>query len=157
MFAWTDSTVVLNRITGNPCRFKTYVGNRVSSIVDIVPPSRWSISSPDNPADCASRGMFPSKLLTHDLWWNGPGWLRLGIHQLPKSPSLTPNTLSEEAEEVLCSYTSVVSTSSLIPLKRYSSFTRLICVTAWVQCFVCNCRSRVSLLWLSLCEGTECS
>ena len=31
--------------------------------------------SMENPADCASRGLFPSELLAHDLWWNGPEWL----------------------------------------------------------------------------------
>lgn len=40
VFAWTDSTIVLNWLTGSPRRFKTYVGNRVSSGLD-------------NPADCA--------------------------------------------------------------------------------------------------------
>lgn len=34
IFAWTDSTIVLSWLTGNPRRFKTFVGNRVSSIVD---------------------------------------------------------------------------------------------------------------------------
>lgn len=29
LFAWTDSTIVLAWLTGNPRRFKTYVGNRI--------------------------------------------------------------------------------------------------------------------------------
>ena len=69
VYAWTDSTIVLNWLTGNPRRFKTYVGNRVSEIVDRIPPNRWShVASADNPADCASRGIFPSELLDHELW-----------------------------------------------------------------------------------------
>ena len=39
--AWTDSTVVLSFLNGNPRRFKTYVGNRVSFILDQIPPDRW--------------------------------------------------------------------------------------------------------------------
>ena len=35
--AWTDSTIVLNWLDGNPRRFKTYVGNRISTIVDLIP------------------------------------------------------------------------------------------------------------------------
>ena len=55
VYTWTDSTIVLNWLTGNPRRFKTYVGNRVSEIVDQVPPERWShVVSADNPADCFS-------------------------------------------------------------------------------------------------------
>ena len=32
VFAWTDSTIVLSWLVGNPRRFKTFVGNRVSYI-----------------------------------------------------------------------------------------------------------------------------
>jgi hypothetical protein len=35
IFAWTDSTIVLNWLVGSPRRFKTYVGNRVSSIMQL--------------------------------------------------------------------------------------------------------------------------
>ena len=41
IFAWTDSTVVLGWLTGNPRRLKTFVGNRVSSIIDKLPPQSW--------------------------------------------------------------------------------------------------------------------
>ena len=140
IFAWTDSTIVLNWLVGNPRRFKTFVGNRVSSIIDSVPPNHWNhVDGVDNPADCASRGMFPSELLSHNLWWRGPSWLQLGIHQWPKLSSLPPNP-SSEADEI-CSHAAVVSTSSLIPLGRYSSYSRLVRVTSWVLRFVHNCRA----------------
>lgn len=28
--------------------------------------------------------LLPSELLTHDLWWNGPSWLQLGIQDTSK-------------------------------------------------------------------------
>ena len=34
VYAWTDSTIVLHWLTGNPQRFKTYLGNRVTEIAD---------------------------------------------------------------------------------------------------------------------------
>ena len=69
--AWTDSTIVLNWLDGSPRRFKTYVGNRISTIVDLIPPDKWRhVRSADNPADCASRGLYPSELLNHSLWWS---------------------------------------------------------------------------------------
>ena len=40
VYTWTDSTIVLDWLAGNPRRFKTYVGNRVSEIIDRVPPDR---------------------------------------------------------------------------------------------------------------------
>ena len=140
IFAWTVSTIVLNWLVGNPRRFKTFVGNRVSSIIDSVLPNHWNhVDGVDNPADCASRGMFPSELLSHNLWWRGPSWLQLGIHQWPKLSSLPPNP-SSEADEI-CSHAAVVSTSSLIPLGRYSSYSRLVRVTSWILGFVHNCRA----------------
>ena len=55
VFAWTDSTIVLNWLVGNPRRFNTYVGNRVSCIVELIAPDRWNhVESLQNPADCAS-------------------------------------------------------------------------------------------------------
>ena len=68
IYAWTDSTIVLGWLDGNPRRFKTYVGNCVSHIVELVAPHQWShVNGTQNPADCASRGLFPSKLLEHEL------------------------------------------------------------------------------------------
>ena len=73
IYAWTDSMVVLSWLTGNPRRFKPYVGNRVSHIIESIPPDRWNhVSGTENPADCASRGLYPSELLEHRLWWDGP-------------------------------------------------------------------------------------
>lgn len=37
--AWTDSTIVLVWICGNPRRFKVYVSNRVAQIMDLIPAS----------------------------------------------------------------------------------------------------------------------
>ena len=39
VFAWTDSTIVLAWLQGNPRRFKVYVGNRVAQIMELVPAS----------------------------------------------------------------------------------------------------------------------
>ena len=41
VYAWTDSTIVLNWLDGNPRRFKTFVGNRISCILEVIPPSHW--------------------------------------------------------------------------------------------------------------------
>ena len=40
-YAWTDSTVVLSWVRGNPRRFKPFVGNRVAEIMDLIPPEQW--------------------------------------------------------------------------------------------------------------------
>ena len=101
VYAWTDSTIVLNWLTGNPRRFKTYVGNRVSEIVDQVLPERWGhVVSADNPADCASRGILPSQLIEHELWWTGPTWLFLEPSQWPKWENASVELPVEEEREI---------------------------------------------------------
>ena len=56
----------------------TYVGKRVTAIVDQIPPTRWNhVLGIQNPADCVYRGLFPSELLKHEIWWDGPPWSQL--------------------------------------------------------------------------------
>ena len=71
-------TIVLSWLIGNPRRFKIYVSNRVSSIVEHIPPDDWNhVNDVENPADHVSRGLFPSQLLNCRVWWEGPPWLKL--------------------------------------------------------------------------------
>ncbi len=136
VFAWT---IVLNWLIGSPRRFKTYVRNRISYIVDPISPERWShVSGIENPADSASRGLFPSELLEHSLWWNGPSWLKLPSDDWPKS-LLTPNVSSNEEKEVAL-HLVTQSQSPVIPFEQYSDFNDLKRVTAWILRLSKNCR-----------------
>ena len=49
----------------------------------------------ENPADPASRGISPDQIVHHDLWWNGPKWLKRG--ECPKALSLVET--SEELKK----------------------------------------------------------
>ena len=54
VYTWTDSTIVLCWLSVKPKRFKTFVGNRVATIIDI-PPDRWRhVAGTENPVDCSS-------------------------------------------------------------------------------------------------------
>ncbi|XP_045458141.1 uncharacterized protein LOC123668452 [Melitaea cinxia] len=76
LHAWTDSTIVLAWLNSLPNRWKVFVANRVSEILTSLNPSQWShVSTDNNPADCASRGITPSELIGKDLWLNGPSFL----------------------------------------------------------------------------------
>jgi hypothetical protein len=106
--AWTDSTIVINWLDGNPRRFKTYVGNRVANIMELMTPNQWKhVNGAQNPADCASRGLFPSELLQHSLWWNGPPWLRLAPSEWPKQSPLPPTRDSTKERDV-CLHTVLI-------------------------------------------------
>ncbi|XP_062700456.1 uncharacterized protein LOC134284909 [Aedes albopictus] len=75
-YAWTDSTIVLQWLSGHPRKWNTYVANRTSSILEVLSRKHWAhVASNDNPADCASRGISPAELIDHHLWWSGPTWL----------------------------------------------------------------------------------
>ena len=140
LHAWTDSTVVLNWLDGSPRRFKVYVGNRISFILDRIPANRWKhVPGEQNPADCASRGLLPCELVNHDLWWNGPEWLASSPSNWPRQPRLTHDESDTESMNT-CHLASVETNSPLCPLDRFSSYLKLVRVTAWVMRFLHNCR-----------------
>lgn len=77
-YAWSDSATVLNWIQCPHELFKIFVSNRVHKIQSLLPQCRWNyISSSNNPADCSSRGLMPSELVKHKLYFNGPAVLYL--------------------------------------------------------------------------------
>ena len=100
--AWTDSTIVLGWLSR---RFKTFVGNQVSEIMDTLPPDCWRhVPTKYNPADCASRGVTPAELLQHELWWEGPPWLKLDSSSWPITER---QQCQEDTEELKITLTSV--------------------------------------------------
>ena len=140
VFAWTDSTIVLGWLTGNPRRFKTYVENRISFIIDQLPSDCWKhVAGTQNPADFATRGLFPLQLKDHDLWWKGPQWLQRNPSHWPIQPRSLSNTVPEEERET-CHLTAVTSVGPIIPTNQYSSFCKFKKVVTWILRFVKNVR-----------------
>ena len=142
VYAWTDSTVVLNWLDGSPKRFKAYVGNRVSTIIDLIPPDKWRhVKGTENPADCASRGLYPSELLNHSLWWDGPTWLKKPPGSWPERMPIPPNQQEVEQGEVSL-HIHALTPKPIIPIDRFSSFNHLKRVTAWILRFIQNSRMK---------------
>ena len=73
------------------------------------------------------------ELLEHELWWNGPAWHHQAHTQWPHQ--ITPISTEERAISL---FTSVVEQPGMPILERFSSFTCLVCVTAWILRFVSN-------------------
>ena len=97
VYAWTDSIIVLAWLQANSHCFKVYVANRVAHIMDLIPADHWGhVVSKENPADCASRGIFPSELLHHNLWWLGPTWMKLPFSDWPKNDTSHSGDQQEE-------------------------------------------------------------
>lgn len=75
-FLWTDSQIVLDWLNANPKRYKIFIKTRLEKINILTEINCWHhVSSKNNAADCASRGMLPSELLNLHMWFNGPDFL----------------------------------------------------------------------------------
>ena len=73
-FLWTDSSTALAWIhRGN--EWSVFVHNRVAEIRNLTCPLQWRhVPGKMNPADVASRGLYPSSF-AQQRWWEGPEWL----------------------------------------------------------------------------------
>lgn len=140
VFAWSDSSVALSWIKSAPHRWKTFVSNRVSHIQDKVSPDRWfHIRSAENPADCASRGIFPTQLVNHSLWWAGPPWLQLPHQSWPANEVKlgdVSDVCEEERKLTLATFASLEALDSL--LERFSSLSKIKRIISYCLRFVSN-------------------
>ena len=102
IFVFSDSEVALCWSIASPHRFNTYVANRISQIQEnISPENLYHVPGVQNPADCVSRGLTPSQLIQHELWFHGPSWLSLPTHDWPVAKfALDKSSLPEE--KALC-------------------------------------------------------
>lgn len=166
VFSWTDSTVVLAWIHRHANVWPTFVANRVSEVqakMDII---KWQhVAGVDNPADVASRGIMPSKIQEHKLWWNGPAWLHAGQDEWPQQRPLEVDENLLEKRKVKVCHT--VKERKLYELaERFSSWRKLLRVTAYCRRVIrTNRREERSLsaeeieaarlLWLRLMQTFE--
>ncbi|XP_014216678.1 uncharacterized protein LOC106645347 [Copidosoma floridanum] len=95
---WTDSTVTLFWLRSHPSRWKDFMRNWVTQIIDLVPSAQWRhVPGKHNPVDCASKGLLTSQLVSHDLWWNGPVWMTSDDRGWPDQPDTFQFDDSSEA------------------------------------------------------------
>ncbi|XP_072158029.1 uncharacterized protein [Bemisia tabaci] len=138
---WSDSTIVLSWIASNS-RLDTFVANRVGKIRDTTASVTWKyVPSESNPSDPASRGIPPSELPAHPLWWEGPPWLTLPESEWPPHPDLIPE---KDLPGVLPAATVLLATVAPqnlgIPL--FSTWTKTVRVMAYVFRFFSATRLR---------------
>ncbi|KAK3861579.1 hypothetical protein Pcinc_032491 [Petrolisthes cinctipes] len=140
---WTDSTVTLSWVKGEPLKWKSFVRNRVSEIQELTSPSNWRhCPGRDNPADLISRGALAEHLMSSELWLNGPAWLSLPIQHLQHEQQ-NSNGVENCEEEVVTPCLKVTEAhSSVFEFSRYSGFCKAVNVVAWVLRFIRNCKSK---------------
>ena len=158
---WTDSMTTLHWIR-NHKPWKQYVSHRVAEVRRVSSQTAWRYCpGPLNLADLPSRGISGDRLLSCDIWWNGPSFLQLTEEKWPSLENLPDSSELIEAElvrnpppatHILLAKGELVSVivnlAAIIDVSRFSKFDKLLCVTAFVLRFV-------SLLKLSNSEDKD--
>ncbi|KAK2577927.1 hypothetical protein KPH14_000952 [Odynerus spinipes] len=139
---WTDSTIVLAWIKQHPSTWKTFIANRVAEIQTFLPKCVWRhVSTSNNPADCASRGMPVADLRDHSLWWHGPAWLSKPSANWPSSANLPPTEkLDLERRTTTTAHHVRIIEQSCNLAENVSSWPRLLRVTAYCMRFIARLR-----------------
>ncbi|XP_031333959.1 uncharacterized protein LOC116163973 [Photinus pyralis] len=143
--AWSDSQVVLAWLSSSPHKWKTFVANRVNHIQDILPSSIWKyIPSESNPADCASRGIMPQRLINHHMWWNGPPFLSIPRDEwhfdIDKCSHAETELEVQQEEKYLVHSSAVITNMVDRLLERFSSLTYIQRILGYTYRFIHNCR-----------------
>ena len=134
VFAWTDSTIVLAWIIGEPNRWKPFVANRVVDILELTSSTQWfHVKSSDNPADIASRGTTIQELKQNKLWWKGPSWIKNKIIEYARPMYST----DIEKKKNIQSYVSTTEQEEkCFKFEEYDSLTELLRVIVHCKRFI---------------------
>ncbi|GFW95012.1 integrase catalytic domain-containing protein [Trichonephila clavipes] len=146
-FLWCDSTITLSWINNPPVKGNQFVQHRVGKIHALTSKeSCHHIPGKLNPADWATRGLYPKQLLENSEWVAGPKWLH-DFH--PSSNSFIP--FSEQPVSLVpidqfesLSDSAVLSTGvdySLSFLDKFSSYMKVVRTVAWIFRFYHNSKS----------------
>lgn len=123
---WTDSKVVLGYVNNDARRFHVFVANRIQRIKDSTRPDQWRhVSSEDNPADHASRGLRAKELIASN-WFSGPDFL--WREELPCGNVEVEDIAAEDPEvrNVSVHKSSATEVPLLDRFCRFSCWTRLV-------------------------------
>ncbi|CDW57723.1 Peptidase A17 and DUF1759 and DUF1758 domain cont aining protein [Trichuris trichiura] len=145
---WSDSKVALSWIRSPSKSWKPFVQKRVQEIQALVDSANWyHCAGKDNPADLLSRGTTIENLKSNSYWWHGPAWLKMPEGSWPKDDKMSEltdvhaQTVKQEGRKKIVGLLAEQSSDVQYALVlRYSSFERLLRITAWLFRFVKNCR-----------------
>ncbi|XP_071057554.1 uncharacterized protein [Onthophagus taurus] len=139
LFAWSDSTITLAWIKGDPAKWKTFVTNRVVEINNTISKEHWRhVSGEENPADIISRGIHPEKLVQHQVWWNGPSWL-LKERCWPQQEEIENTNEEMKIPRIIACVKAIEIPKEY---ERFSSLTKMIRVLSYYRRFITNCSNK---------------
>lgn len=172
-YFWCDSKIVLGWLALPSNKLSTFVSHRIAEINDLCKDCSWRyVPSSYNPADLASRGVYPDEVNSLTLWWEGPSFLKCSIDQWPVQHTGETQTKLPEIKSNVTNLKCVTPQKCMIDFENYSSFLKLRSIYAYVYRFIINCRTKDkasrsynyltvselkrSELTLAKCAQTEC-
>ena len=119
---------------------KPFVANWVAEIQRKSDPAQWRhVPGEQNPADDATRGLDLKNLSAESRWFQGPAFLHEGETSWPSEGRLLLSDCSEEGKKELAKTNLTFQCKQTLPLfdiQRFSSWCRLLGVTAWILRFI---------------------
>lgn len=130
-YLWTDSTTVLTWLTSESCRFKVFVGTRVSEIQDLTASHTWRyVDTTNNPADDLTRGLTLAELASPNRWIEGPAFLRSPQNKWPTAPdSVNPAGTSELKQTIFCGLSQTHPPEPLPDISQFNNWADLVKAT----------------------------
>ena len=135
---WTDSTSVLKCIYNEKKRFHTFESNRLTVIRSGSSPSQWRyVSSENNPADDASKGLKFDAMFKNNRWLSGPEFLWKDESHWPTNIVIPSVTSSDpEVRKPNLIYATTIKEHPLdLLIQWYSSWWKLKRRVAWLLRF----------------------
>lgn len=123
---------------------KQYVGNRVKIVQWHRETTEWLyIPSDQNPARIAATGTTAAELINKKLWWNGPSCIKQEATNWPQTITHSTEELMLMQKEERSIKVAAVTVSQPWIENKFSTFTKLRVVTAYVMRFITNCRKKM--------------
>ncbi|GBN57431.1 hypothetical protein AVEN_10590-1 [Araneus ventricosus] len=129
-----------------PAHLKPFVKNRVEQIHRLTESPKWNhCPGRENPADILSRGISVNELKDSELWRHEPPWLRQNEQFWPKieKPNVNNQDLELKSKFRDISQNEVIleNRGKLLNIDKFSSYLKLLRVTAFVFRFIHNTRN----------------
>ena len=138
---FVDSMIALSWIRSQARNFKPFVSARIGEIQTNSDPQQWRhVPGPLNPADDISRGITVDEL--EGRWKSGPEFLSLPEEQWPVE-RVQPDPVEIDEEKRSIKRVLHITEAEVIDCSRFSSWRRLVRVTAYILRFVRRLKSRV--------------
>lgn len=139
---WTDNTAVWYWIKSETKRYKQFVANRLSEILELTNPSNWMWVPTDmNPADDATRSNKVPEFGPNSRWYRGPDFLYDNEVNWPEQPNKRMKLTNDLIEVLEFSNFVIEKPNFQVPnATRFSKWLRLLRATSWLLRFINNCK-----------------